>query len=769
MRESFGASSSKSKSSSGSGNNPVAARAPPAKKKGGKRGAPQTFASKLFNVLQAAEGKKGSPVSWCLEGNSFTVHNDKDFETQVLTANYRHGKFSSFQRQLNMYGFRKVADCSDRTYSHPFFRRDQSDLLAQVRRVVNDTVGAANASATFSPSGNPVVKRPAHELAPSIRRPKQQQAGGRKSESADNGESGGGGGVGSRRPPARKKARRSRDVTPSTSAVSTATMSATGGGLRPKLASGGGEAVGSASPRGDGDSNSTVFPAPSQQQQQQQQQQPGRAAAAAIASTTPAAQQTRHAPRPWPQQHQQHQHQHQRVNEEQLHHQQRPLSAQQVAAGQRNPSLQEFSSVWSRHTGRWDVPALDGSSLGDDGGTWTTASSSAASSVEEAVSPVLLPTTPASLDCSKSFVPPFRLQQDVSPSLADMCRRNGYGGHPASSSGAQANTFGPSNLVLVSPAPVMFGGGGGGCGGPDAEVDVLNGRRGDPMPPSTAATFARSSPAMMYHSEAQGPVGQDAPGGGLYITGGGTGWRGGGGRGDEGGILPADKAGHGPTLTRCPSFDKIFGRQDPHSSSHGNQPGMAQLDNPRTAKPGAAIDTGNAVVPISPTASANAAADGWDLACLGGAGWGSPDTTESPAAEVWAAIPPLIAQESCERGVSPRPSPFGEAGGVGSVYQQQQQQQHAGPYNRTLSPPPAYPLTVAGGGAGRKGEASVGGGAVATDPLSWSVLGEDAAKAGTRLGYADEGLMMATGGGGVVRRASPPFSTMPPPGVAPLG
>lgn len=225
--------------------------------------------------------------------------------------------------------------------------------------------------------------------------------------------------------------------------------------------------------------------------------------------------------------------------------------------------------MWSRHTGRWDVPALNGSSLGDDGGTWTTASSSAASSVEEAVSPVLLPTTPASLDCSKSFVPPFRLQQDVSPSLAGMCRRNGYGGHPASSSGAPTNTFGPSNPVLVSPAPVMFGG-----GGRDAEVDVLDGRRGDPMPPSTVATFARSSPAMMYHSEAQGPVGQDAPGGGLYIMGGGTGWRGGGGgggRGDEGGILPADKAGYGLTPTRCPSFDKIFGRQEPHSSSHGSE------------------------------------------------------------------------------------------------------------------------------------------------------------------------------------------------------
>lgn len=79
-------------------------------------------------------------------GDSFTVHNDKDFEREVLTANYRHGKFSSFQRQLNMYGFRKVPDCSDRTYSHPFFRRNCPQLLKKVRRVVPGNNGSGTGS-----------------------------------------------------------------------------------------------------------------------------------------------------------------------------------------------------------------------------------------------------------------------------------------------------------------------------------------------------------------------------------------------------------------------------------------------------------------------------------------------------------------------------------------------------------------------------------------------------------------------------------------------
>lgn len=90
-----------------------------------------------------------------LTGDSFTVHNDKDFERDVLTANYRHGKFSSFQRQLNMYGFRKVADCSDRTYSHPFFRRDCPNLLVKVRRV-NPKTGKS--TATHKPAAMTAVE-----------------------------------------------------------------------------------------------------------------------------------------------------------------------------------------------------------------------------------------------------------------------------------------------------------------------------------------------------------------------------------------------------------------------------------------------------------------------------------------------------------------------------------------------------------------------------------------------------------------------------------
>ncbi|CAM9433440.1 unnamed protein product, partial [Discosporangium mesarthrocarpum] len=106
----------------------------------GKRGAPQTFARKLYNILL-----EDSPIiGWNEKGDTFTVHDSKAFAQETLTKYYRHGKFSSFQRQLNMYGFRKVPN-SGRAYSHPFFRRDGPELLSQVRRVTPVQGGKADA------------------------------------------------------------------------------------------------------------------------------------------------------------------------------------------------------------------------------------------------------------------------------------------------------------------------------------------------------------------------------------------------------------------------------------------------------------------------------------------------------------------------------------------------------------------------------------------------------------------------------------------------
>lgn len=48
---------------------------------------------------------------------------------------FRHNKFSSFRRQLNLYGYRKVIKGPDAgAYMHPSFQRGRPDLLGEVKK-----------------------------------------------------------------------------------------------------------------------------------------------------------------------------------------------------------------------------------------------------------------------------------------------------------------------------------------------------------------------------------------------------------------------------------------------------------------------------------------------------------------------------------------------------------------------------------------------------------------------------------------------------------
>lgn len=45
-------------------------------------------------------------------------------------------KLTSFQRQLNLYGFRRITKGTDMgAYFHPQFRKDRPDLVARIRRL----------------------------------------------------------------------------------------------------------------------------------------------------------------------------------------------------------------------------------------------------------------------------------------------------------------------------------------------------------------------------------------------------------------------------------------------------------------------------------------------------------------------------------------------------------------------------------------------------------------------------------------------------------
>mmetsp|Transcript_10682 Transcript_10682/g.23638 ORF Transcript_10682/g.23638 Transcript_10682/m.23638 type:complete len:221 (-) Transcript_10682:49-711(-) len=117
----------------------------------GKRGVPQQFPRKLYDMLEAES--KDDIVHWSSSGRAFRIADVSRFSKEVLSKYFKTSKFSSFQRNLNLYGFTKIRKGPDiDMYSHPGgFIRGEEDGLSQLRKRTKAPVKKKRALSSFPP------------------------------------------------------------------------------------------------------------------------------------------------------------------------------------------------------------------------------------------------------------------------------------------------------------------------------------------------------------------------------------------------------------------------------------------------------------------------------------------------------------------------------------------------------------------------------------------------------------------------------------------
>nr|ALV82484.1 transcription factor HsfB3a [Vitis pseudoreticulata] len=96
-----------------------------------RKSTPPPFLLKTYMLVEdpATDGV----ISWNSDGTAFVVWQPAEFARDLLPTLFKHSNFSSFVRQLNTYGFRKVAT-SRWEFCNDMFRRGERELLCEIRR-----------------------------------------------------------------------------------------------------------------------------------------------------------------------------------------------------------------------------------------------------------------------------------------------------------------------------------------------------------------------------------------------------------------------------------------------------------------------------------------------------------------------------------------------------------------------------------------------------------------------------------------------------------
>lgn len=100
-------------------------------------GVTEPFPEKLHRLLRECEKKGESDViSFYSHGRAFSIHKVERFCREIMPRYFKQSRLSSFQRQLNLYGFTRITSGPDAGgYYHELFLKGRPALVIHMRRV----------------------------------------------------------------------------------------------------------------------------------------------------------------------------------------------------------------------------------------------------------------------------------------------------------------------------------------------------------------------------------------------------------------------------------------------------------------------------------------------------------------------------------------------------------------------------------------------------------------------------------------------------------
>jgi hypothetical protein len=130
-----------------------------------------TFPHKLYRmVAEAEEEGNDNIVSFFAHGKAFAIHKPHDFVREIMPKYFTTSRMSSFQRQLNLYGFRRITEGQDKGgYFHESFLKGRKSLIKKIKRKKTSVRAPPNFFAqSLASGGQPMLATGGHNLQDSL-------------------------------------------------------------------------------------------------------------------------------------------------------------------------------------------------------------------------------------------------------------------------------------------------------------------------------------------------------------------------------------------------------------------------------------------------------------------------------------------------------------------------------------------------------------------------------------------------------------------------